>query len=77
MVEVTAGNVFKEAFAVAIIKEPETYNNMILSRNMLSHCYDSEKFKFLLGLIKLEYLPALADLHEFFIVNLPTWLKIC
>ncbi|MBC7765030.1 MAG: nucleotidyltransferase substrate binding protein [Hyphomonadaceae bacterium] len=65
--EVTARAVFKEAFSAGIIKDGQVFIDMMLSRNLLSHCYDFAKFKEIIQLTKVQYLPALSNLHEFFI----------
>jgi nucleotidyltransferase substrate binding protein (TIGR01987 family) len=65
--EVTAKAVFKEAFSAGIIKDGQVFIDMMLSRNLLSHCYDFEKFKEILKLLKERYLTALSDLYDFFL----------
>ena len=65
--EITARAVIKEAFAAKIIKDGQVFIDMMLSRNMLSHCYDFAKFRQVLELIKNKYLSALSELHEFFL----------
>jgi len=65
--EITARAVIKEAFAANIIKDGQVYIDMMLSRNLLSHCYDFERFREVLKLVKDRYLPALSELHEFFL----------
>jgi nucleotidyltransferase substrate binding protein (TIGR01987 family) len=67
VLEKTTRNVFKEAFKINIIKDEDVYINMMLSRNLLSHCYDFKKFKEVLVLIKANYLQALSELHNFFL----------
>ena len=39
---------------------------MMLSRNLLSHTYDFNKFRDILIKVKKDYLPALSDLYLFF-----------
>lgn len=65
--EITARAVIKEAFAATVIKDGQVFIDMMLSRNLLFHCYDFSKFREVLGLIKDKYLDALSDLHEFFL----------
>lgn len=64
--EITARNVFKEAYSSGIIKDYEIFIDMMLSRNLLSHTYDFNKFKDILIKVKKDYLPALSDLYFFF-----------
>lgn len=64
--EITARNVFKEAYSSGIIKYSEIFIDMMLSRNLLSHTYDFNKFKDILIKVKKDYLPALSDLYFFF-----------
>ncbi len=65
--EVTARNVFKEAFSAGIIKNQDVFVEMMLSRNLLAHVYDFEKFNEVLVKIKSSYLQALSELYEFFL----------
>lgn len=67
LIEVTARNVFKEAFAAGIIKDELVFIDMMLSRNLLSHCYDFSKFNEIILALKSRYFKALSDLHEFFL----------
>lgn len=65
--EATARAVIKEAFAVGIIQNGQVFIDMMLSRNLLSHCYDYNKFLEILTKVKSEYLPALDELYMFFL----------
>ncbi len=65
--EITARNVFKEAFAANIISEEKVFIDMMLSRNLLSHTYDFDKIYIILHKIQNEFLISLNQLHEFFI----------
>ena len=64
--EITARSVFKEAYSSGIIKNSEIFIDMMLSRNLLSHTYDFNKFRDILIKVKKDYLPALSDLYLFF-----------
>ena len=44
-IDITARNVFKEAYSACIIKDQGIFIDMMLSRNLLSHTYDFDKFK--------------------------------
>ena len=64
--EITARNVFKEAYSSKIIKNSEIFIDMMLSRNLLSHTYDFNKFRDILIKVKKDYMPVLSDLYFFF-----------
>ncbi|MGL4209391.1 MAG: nucleotidyltransferase substrate binding protein [Candidatus Adiutrix sp.] len=64
--EVTARAVFKAAFRANIIEDEQVFINMMLSRNLVSHCYDFNKFDEIIDLITSSYFQALSDLHDFF-----------
>lgn len=64
--EITARNIFKGAYSSGIIKNSEMFIDMMLSRNLLSHTYDFNKFRDILIKVKKDYLPALSDLYLFF-----------
>lgn len=64
--EITARNIFKEAYSSRIIKNSEIFIDMMLSRNLLSYTYDFNKFRDILIKVKKDYLPALSDLYLFF-----------
>jgi nucleotidyltransferase substrate binding protein (TIGR01987 family) len=59
--ECAASNIFGEAGM-----DPETYMDMMLSRNALSHTYDSGRFKEVIAKIKAQYLAELEKQHTFF-----------
>ena len=67
MTEITARSVFKAAFAANIIQNEQAFISMMLSRNLLSHCYDVVKLNEVIGLIKSSYLQELSALHQFFL----------
>ena len=64
--EITPRNVFKESYSSGIIKNSDIFIDMMLSRNLLSHTYDFNKFRDILIKVKKDYLPALSDLYFFF-----------
>lgn len=64
--EITARNVFKEAYSSKIIKNSEIFIDMMISRNLLSHTYDFNKFRDILIKVKKDYMPVLSDLYFFF-----------
>ncbi|MFA5689658.1 MAG: nucleotidyltransferase substrate binding protein [Kiritimatiellales bacterium] len=65
--EITPRSVIKEAFAAGIIKDGDVFMKMMLDRNLMSHCYDFAKFLEVIGRVKTDYLPALGELHDFFL----------
>lgn len=67
MSEITARSVFKAAFSANIIQNEQAFISMMLSRNLLSHCYDFAKFNEVIDLIKSSYLQELSALHLFFL----------
>lgn len=64
--EITARNVFKEAYSSGIIENADVFIDMMFSRNLLSHTYDFNKFRDILSKVKKDYLPVLSDLYLFF-----------
>ena len=56
--------VLKEAFAVNIIKDGQTFIEMLDARNLMSHKYDEETFNTIFKQIKNEFQPALQVLCE-------------
>ena len=69
-IDITARNVFKEAYSAGIIKEQGIFIDMMLSRNLLSHTYDFAKFKEVIIKIENDYLNVLEDLYNFFMKKL-------
>ena len=69
-IDITARNVFKEAYSAGIIKEQGIFIDMMLSRNLLSHTYDFARFKEIIIKIENDYLNVLEDLHNFFVNKL-------
>lgn len=65
--EITARNVFKEAYSSGIIENADVFIDMMFSRNLLSHTYDFNKFRDILSKVKKDYLPVLSDLYLFFV----------
>ena len=69
-IDITARNVFKEAYSAGIIKEHNVFIDMMLSWNLLSHTYDFAKFKEVIIKIENDYLNVLEDLYNFFMKKL-------
>jgi nucleotidyltransferase substrate binding protein (TIGR01987 family) len=64
---VTPRQVIKEGFAAKIIADGQVWINMLDNRNLLSHTYDFSVFEVAIKAMAEHYLPAMAQLHEFFI----------
>ncbi len=64
---VTPRQVIKEAFAAKVITDGQVWINMVDHRNLLSHTYDFSVFEAAVTAIAEHYLPAMAQLHAFFI----------
>jgi nucleotidyltransferase substrate binding protein (TIGR01987 family) len=63
----TPRNAIKEAFAAKLLPDAQAWIDMMLSRNLLSHTYDFAVFEEVLGEIGKRYLPAMDELHGFFL----------
>ena len=61
--EITARSVIKEAYAAKLIEDGQVWIDMMLHRNILSHCYDFAKFQEILKATKELYLPAITEFH--------------
>jgi len=70
LTEATPKKVIKECAAVNIFGEadinPEIFMDMMLARNALSHTYDFEQFKLVIGKIKDQYLSELEKEYTYF-----------
>lgn len=65
--QITPRSVIKEAFAAKIVKDGQTWIDMLEHRNLMTHTYDSETFEAAFGSISQKYLTALEQVFE--------WLK--
>lgn len=65
--QITPRSVIKEAFAARIIKDGQTWIDMLEHRNLMTHTYDSETFEAAFSSISQQYLTALEQVFE--------WLK--
>jgi nucleotidyltransferase substrate binding protein (TIGR01987 family) len=68
--EITPRAVIKESVTAGIIQNGQPFIDMMLARNMLSHCYDFERFRDVLGQLSPVYLPALESLYDFFLYRI-------
>jgi nucleotidyltransferase substrate binding protein (TIGR01987 family) len=64
---ITPRQVIKEGFAARIIPGGQVWIKMLDNRNLLSHTYDSAVFEQAVKAIGDHYLPAMAELHNFFV----------
>lgn len=65
--QITPRSVIKQAFAAKIIKDGQTWMDMLEQRNLMSHTYDSKIFEDAFSNISQHYLVALEQVF--------TWLK--
>ncbi len=65
--QITPRSVIKQAFASKIIKDGQTWIEMLEQRNLMSHTYDSKIFETVFGSISQQYLIALEQVFK--------WLK--
>jgi nucleotidyltransferase substrate binding protein (TIGR01987 family) len=63
---VTPRQVLKDAFAAKVISDGQVWIDMLDSRNLLSHTYNSPAFEKAVDAIAAHYLPAMEELHKFF-----------
>lgn len=62
----TPKNVIKQAFVSRIIENGQVWIDMLLSRNLISHTYDSIKFEAIAKDVEIKYLVELKKLENFF-----------
>ncbi len=62
----TPKNVIKQAFISRIIENGQVWIDMLLSRNLMSHTYDSIKFEVIAKDVEIKYLVELKNLENFF-----------
>jgi nucleotidyltransferase substrate binding protein (TIGR01987 family) len=65
--QITPRSVIKQAFAAKIIRDGQTWIDMLEQRNLMSHTYDDESFKIAFSSISRSYLTAIEQVF--------TWLK--
>ena len=68
--EVTPKAVLTAAFAAGLIQDGQTWVDMRLHRNLLSHSYDEATFLTVLKAVEGRYLAALGDLHAWFLARM-------
>ena len=62
----TPKNVIKQAFISRIIENGQVWIDMLLSRNLMSHTYDSIKFEVIAKDVEIKYLVELKNLENYF-----------
>jgi nucleotidyltransferase substrate binding protein (TIGR01987 family) len=66
---VTPREALKQAFAAKVLGDGQVWIDMLNHRNLLSHTYDCAVFEKVLEALAARYLPAMEDLHEFFVIK--------
>lgn len=66
---VTPRQVLKDAFVAKILTDGQVWIDMLDHRNLLSHTYDSSVFEAAVDAIAERYLPAMQELHTFFVAK--------
>jgi nucleotidyltransferase substrate binding protein (TIGR01987 family) len=64
---ITPRQVLKDAFAAKVIANGHVWINMLDNRNLLSHTYNFSIFEKAVESIAVHYLPAMEELHQFFL----------
>jgi nucleotidyltransferase substrate binding protein (TIGR01987 family) len=67
---VTPRQVLKEAFAANIISDGHVWIDMVNTRNLLSHTYDSSVFEEAVAAVETNYLPAMKSLRAYLAARL-------
>ena len=63
LTEVTPRNVIRQAFTAKLIPDAETWTDMLIDRNLMSHTYDFARFEAVIQNIRSRYLSVLDDLY--------------
>ena len=71
MESVTPRNVIREAVSAKIIDQGETWIDMLIDRNNMSHRFDCDLFEDVLANVRGSYLPALDHLHQILSAEIP------
>ncbi len=65
----TPRQVIKQAFAAGLLQDAQTWIDIMLLRNKLSHTYDQQVFEQALHTIRDDYYPAFERLYDDFVVR--------
>ena len=63
LTEVTPRNVIRQAFVAKLIADAETWTDMLVDRNLMSHTYDFARFEAVINNIRSRYIAVLDDLY--------------
>ena len=66
---VTPREVLKQAFAAKVVLDGQVWIDMLNHRNLLAHTYDCDVFEEAVEALAARYLPAIEQLHEFFVLK--------
>ena len=66
---ITPRQVLKDAFAAKVLTDGQVWIDMLDHRNLLSHTYDLSVFEKAVDAIAARYLPAMEELHHYFIAK--------
>ena len=61
LTEVTPRNVIRQAFAAKLIADAETWTDMLVDRNLMSHAYDFSRFEAVINNIRDRYMAVLEE----------------
>ena len=61
---ITPRNVIREAYSAKLIEDCDTWMDMLIDRNLMSHTYDFDRFKVVVENIHSRYLKVLNDLYQ-------------
>ena len=63
LTEVTPRNVIRQAFAAKLIADAETWTDMLVDRNLMSHTYDFSRFEAVINNIRDRYMAVLEEMY--------------
>ena len=63
LTEITPRNVIRQAYAARLIPYAETWLDMLIDRNLMSHTYDFARFEAVIQSTQTRYLSALNDMY--------------
>lgn len=63
LTEVTPRNVIRQAFAAKLIADAETWTDMLVDRNLMSHTYDFARFEAVINNIRDRYMAVLEEMY--------------
>ena len=63
LTEVTPRNVIRQAFAARLIADAETWTDMLVDRNLMSHTYDFARLEAVINNIRDRYMAVLEEMY--------------